>query len=144
MKIETILARKGSDVLSLRPEDTIQTAATLLATNKIGALPVRDSSGALVGILSERDIIKGIHAEGCKMLDLLVGDLMTRKVTTCTPDADVTEVQKIMDNGRFRHIPVVVENKLIGVVSLGDVVHMCIEKAETEANVMRDIAIARS
>ena len=130
-------------MISLRPEDTVHTATAILATNKIGALPVRDSEDKLVGILSERDIVKGLFQNGAACMDRLVKDLMTSKVITTTMNESVVEVQSKMHNGRFRHIPVVEDGKLMGVVSQGDVMHMCIEKAQTEANVMRELAIAR-
>lgn len=143
MKVETIIQRKGSEVISLRPEDTIQTASTILAVNKIGALPVRNGDDELVGILSERDIVRGLHKIGCECLNNLVQDLMSSKVTTCGLDDNVQDVQQKMHIGRFRHIPVIKDGKLHGVVSQGDVMHMCIEKANTEASVMRELAIAR-
>lgn len=143
MKVEMILQRKGADVISLRPEDTIQTATAILTVNKIGALPVRNGEDELVGILSERDIVKGLHAVGTDCINSTVADLMTSKVTTCTLEDDVVEVQQKMHNGRFRHIPVIKDGKLYGVISQGDVMHMCIEKAQNEANVMRELAIAR-
>jgi CBS domain-containing protein len=143
MKISTILLRKGANVISLRPEDTVQTASAILTTNKIGALPVRNSAEELVGILSERDIVKGMHQMGAACINCLVQDLMSTKVTTCTEDEDVQSVQQKMHDGRFRHIPVIKEGKLIGVISQGDVMHMCIEQAQTEASVMRELAIAR-
>ncbi|MCW8914949.1 MAG: CBS domain-containing protein [Magnetovibrio sp.] len=143
MKVEMILRRKGSDVISLRPEDTIQTAAAILTVNKIGALPVRNAEDDLVGILSERDIVKGMHANGADCINNRVRDLMTEKVITCEMDDEVVSVQDKMHNGRFRHIPVIQEGKLMGVISQGDVMHMCIEKAQTEASVMRELAIAR-
>ncbi|MBF0251287.1 MAG: CBS domain-containing protein [Alphaproteobacteria bacterium] len=144
MKIQQIIQTKGGDVIALRPEDTVQTAATVLATNKIGALPVKDANDSLIGILSERDIVKGVHKYGHKALDLLVHNLMTKEVTTCNMEDDVREVQQIMHSGHFRHIPVTQDGKLLGVISQGDVVHMCLIQAENEASVMRDIAIARS
>lgn len=143
MKISTILLRKGANVISLRPEDTVQTAAAILTTNKIGALPVRNSAEELVGILSERDIVKGLHQIGAACINSLVQDFMSTKVTTCTEDEDVQSVQQKMHNGRFRHIPVIKDGKLVGVISQGDVMHMCIEQAQTEASVMRELAIAR-
>jgi len=143
MKVEMILRRKGSEVISLRPEDTVQTAAAILSVNKIGALPVRDGNAMLVGILSERDIVKGLHKFGATCVDNRVEDLMTRKVTTCAIDDEVVDVQDKMHRGRFRHIPVVKDGRVLGVISQGDVMHMCIEKAQTEASVMRDLAIVR-
>ncbi|MEO5335772.1 MAG: CBS domain-containing protein [Magnetospirillum sp. WYHS-4] len=143
MKIRTIMARKHRDLLTLRPEDTIQTACTLLTTNKIGALPVRDSDGHLVGILSERDIVKGIYKKGNLVPGLLVGELMTRNVRTCAPDDDVKAVMESMHANRFRHMPVVDDGELVGMVSQGDVVQLRLEQSEMEAGLMRDIAIAR-
>jgi len=143
MKVELILQRKGNDVISLRPEDTVQTAAAILSTNKIGALPVKNGSEELVGILSERDIVKGLYKSGAGCINLLVSDLMTTKVATCTVSDKVKDVQQVMHNGRFRHVPVIKDGKLYGVVSQGDVMHVCIEQAQTEASVMRELAIAR-
>ena len=143
MKVEMILQRKGNDLISLRPEDTVHTASAILAVNKIGALPVKNGEEELVGILSERDIVRGLYKQGVSCLDNLVQDLMTDKVATCAVDDQVQDVQQKMHNGRFRHIPVIKDGKLFGVVSQGDVMHMCIEKAQTEASVMRELAIAR-
>lgn len=143
MKVETILQRKGTEVISLRPEDTVQTASAIMAVNKIGALPVKNGNEEVVGILSERDIVRGLYKEGTSCLDKLVQDLMTHEVATCAIEDEVQDVQQKMHNGRFRHIPVVKDGKLHGVVSQGDVMHMCIEKAQTEASVMRELAIAR-
>ncbi|MBL4614268.1 MAG: CBS domain-containing protein [Magnetovibrio sp.] len=143
MKVETILQRKGNEVISLRPEDTVQTATAILALHKIGALPVKNGDEELVGILSERDIVRGLHKIGAACLDSLVQELMSSKVVTCSMDDPVQEVQEKMHRGRFRHIPVIKDGKLHGVVSQGDVMHMCIEKAQTEASVMRELAIAR-
>jgi len=143
MKVDMILQRKGHEVISLRPEDTVQTASAILAVNKIGALPVKNGSEEVIGILSERDIVRGLYKNGVSSIDMLVKDLMTNDVATCTIDDKVKDVQQIMHTRRFRHIPVVKDGKLHGVVSQGDVMHMCIEQAQTEANVMRELAIAR-
>ncbi len=143
MIIETILKQKSDVLISLRQEDTVQTAATLLTTNKIGALPVRDKDHALIGIISERDIVKGVYMHGGDVSSLQVRELMTTNVSTCGLDDDVTDVQQRMHNNRFRHMPVVEGGKLVGVISQGDVVHLCLEQSKLEANVMRDLAFAR-
>ncbi len=143
MIIETILKHKSDVLISLRQEDTVQTAATLLTTNKIGALPVRDKDHGLIGIISERDIVKGVYMHGGDISSLQVSELMTTNVSTCSLDDDVTDVQKRMHNNRFRHMPVVEGGKLVGVISQGDVVHLCMEQSKLEANVMRDLAFAR-
>ena len=143
MKIATVLARKQNEVITLRPEDTIQTATTLLTTNKIGALPVRDMHGNMIGILSERDIVKGIYKKGGEVPNLPVGELMTRGVMTCTPDDDCKDVLQTMHTNHFRHMPVVDNGEMVGMVSQGDVIKLRLEQSEMEANVMRDIAIAK-
>jgi len=143
MKVDMILQRKGNEVISLRPEDSVQTASAILAVNKIGALPVKNGDEEVIGILSERDIVRGLYKSGVSCIDLLVKDLMTTDVATCTVNDKVKDVQNIMHTRRFRHLPVVKDGKLHGVVSQGDVMHMCIEQAQTEASVMRELAIAR-
>jgi len=143
MKVELILQRKGHEVISLRPEDTVQTASAILAVNKIGALPVKNGEEEVIGILSERDIVRGLYKNGASCIGLLVKDLMTEDVATCTVDEKVKDVQQVMHTRRFRHIPVVKDGKLYGVISQGDVMHMCIEQAQIEASVMRELAIAR-
>ena len=143
MKIETILARKGLEIFTLRAEDTIQTASALLTTNKIGALPVRNKDNELIGILSERDVVRGLYEKGVGVADLKVSDLMTENVTTCSRADDVKAVQETMSNRHFRHMPVVENNQLVGMVSQGDVVKVCLEQSQMEANVMRDIAMTR-
>ena len=143
MKVHDILERNNREAISLRPEDTIQTASNILVRNKIGAMPVVNADQEVIGILSERDIIRGLFKNGGTCVDLLVQDLMTANVTTCTPGDKVKDVQRIMHNGHFRHLPVINGGKLVGVISQGDVVHICLNMAQTEANVMRDLAIAR-
>lgn len=143
MKVHDILEQNNREAISLRPEDTIQTASHILVRNKIGAMPVVNAHHEVIGILSERDIIRGLSKNGGSCVDLLVRDLMTTKVTTCRPGDDVQDVQRIMHMGRFRHLPVINGGKLVGVISQGDVVHVCLQMAQTEANVMRDLAIAR-
>ena len=143
MNVKMILKNKGGDVISLRPEDTVQTASAILTTNKIGALPVKNSAEKLVGILSERDIVRGLHENGKSCIDLLVQDLMTNNVITCAIEESIEDIQQKMHNGRFRHIPVIEDGKICGVISQGDITHISIEKAQTEANMMRELAIAR-
>lgn len=143
MKISDILEKKQKSIVVVRPEDTIETAATLLTTNKIGAMPVRDKDGKLVGVLSERDIVRGISEKGAKALSLSVSTLMTSAVTTCSPEDEITSAIAMMHTRRFRHMPVLDNSgAMIGMISQGDLIQCKLEMAKMEVNVLRDYAIA--
>ena len=143
MKISDILKNKQKTIVTIRPEDTIETAATLLATNKIGAMPVRDETGKLAGVLSERDIVRGVAEKGGKATSLSVATLMTSTVTTCSPDDDVNDVLALMHARRFRHMPVLdADGAMVGMISQGDLVQCRLEMTKMEVNVLRDYAIA--
>lgn len=137
MKVAAILKDKGGKVVTAKPEDTVAAVADLLKREKIGAVVVTGAGGSVAGILSERDIVRAIPAKGIDLLESRAADLMTRDVVTCTPDMDVHEVQKLMTEGRFRHIPVVVDGKLTGIVSVGDVVKQRLDELEAEAGALR-------
>ena len=120
MTIATILARKGVKVVTIRPEQTLREALAMLAQHSIGALVVIDAAGTLVGILSERDIVReAVRNE--RFFDLGVDTIMTKNVITGTPAEDLTAVAITMTNKRFRHLPVLDGGKVVGVISLGDV-----------------------
>jgi len=137
MKVAAILKDKGDKVVTATPEDTIGTVADLLKREGIGAAVVTGAGGAAVGILSERDIVRAIPEHGRDLLDCRAADLMTRDVVTCTPDTDVDDVRKLMTEGRFRHVPVIVDGKLAGIVSVGDVVKQRLDELEAEAGALR-------
>jgi CBS domain-containing protein len=120
MNIKRILAVKGSNVITIGPEDTIKQAITLLNERRIGALVVTDQERRVVGILSERDIIRYIDSADAN-LDKSVSLVMTRNVVTGVPEDDVHAVAHVMTERRFRHLPVVVDGRLIGIISIGDV-----------------------
>jgi CBS domain-containing protein len=121
MTVATILARKGIKVVTVRPEQTLREALAMLAAHSIGALVVTDGTGTLVGILSERDIVReAVRNE--RFFDLAVSAIMTKNVITGQPADDLTAVATTMTNKRFRHLPVLDGGKVVGVVSLGDVV----------------------
>jgi CBS domain-containing protein len=121
MTVATILARKGIKVVTVRPETTLREALAALAHHSIGALVVVDATGTLVGILSERDIVReAVRNE--RFFDLAVSAIMTREVITGLPSDDLNAVATTMTNKRFRHLPVLDGGKVVGVVSLGDVV----------------------
>lgn len=120
MTIASILARKGVKVVTIRPEQTLREALAMLAHHAIGALVVTDATGTLVGILSERDIVReAVRNE--RFFDLGVSAIMTKTVITGQPSDDLSAVAMTMTNKRFRHLPVLDGGKLVGVISLGDV-----------------------
>jgi len=142
MTVLGLLNRHDAKIISVRPEDTVETAATLLTSNNIGALPVRDGDGGLVGVLSERDIVHALAETSDRLREMLVESLMTRDVITCRPADTVKEVMEIMRHRHIRHLPVVEEGKLVGVISQRDVMENRLEQAELEKNVLRDVALA--
>lgn len=141
MTVRAILRAKGSDVVTMSPQASVAEAAGTLADNKIGAVVLLEGE-SVVGILSERDIVRLIARHGAECLQHRIADEMTLKVTTCTEDTSIAEAMEIMTHGRFRHLPVVAENRLIGIVSIGDVVKQRIEAAEREASQIRDYIVA--
>ena len=137
MKVAAILKGKGDTVVTATPEDTVASVADILKREGIGAVVVRGAGGSVAGILSERDIVRAIPAKGADLLESRVADLMTRDVITCTPDTEVDEVRKLMTEGRFRHVPVLADGKLAGIVSVGDVVKLRLDELEAEAGALR-------
>jgi CBS domain-containing protein len=131
MTIAAILKHKGSDVAAVRAETTISDVVDLLAARRIGAVLVQDPDRALLGIVSERDIIRGLAQWGPETLTMPVEQIMTRALQTATPATSVTEAMEIMTAGRFRHLPVVVKGRLVGIVSIGDIVNA---KLQDQAN----------
>ncbi len=143
MQVGQILRNKGRDVVALPSEATLSEAARLLANKRIGALVVKDRNGAPCGILSERDVVRAVAAESVAALARPVSAYMTREVATCTELDTVEELMEMMTQGRFRHVPVLDENKqLCGLVSIGDVVKMHIEETVREAASLRQYIAA--
>lgn len=138
MTVKTILQRKGHDVLSIRPNDKIVDAVAMLAEHRIGALVVTNGDRKIVGILSERDIVRIIARAGAGALDYVVRDVMTPKVSICNENHTINEVMEIMTKGRFRHLPVEKDGHLDGIISIGDVVKRRIEDVEREADQIRE------
>src|SRR5574341_36732 len=136
MKIENILAKKGTQVFTIQPDKSLKDAIALLVRHNIGALVVVDAAGKPVGIISERDIIR----EAGKTQDLFaqpVRRVMTKDVTTGTPYDDLKSVLQTMTNRHFRHLPVVEHGKLVGIVSIGDVVKAQLDEYEGEINTLQ-------
>ncbi len=138
MTVKSILDEKGHDVVTLRPDAVISDAMNVLAEKKIGALVVTDESDKICGILSERDIVALIAADGEGALRHPVREAMTASVKLCHEDHSVNQVMEIMTRGRFRHLPVEKDGKLDGIISIGDVVKRRIEDVEREAEEIRN------
>ena len=143
MNVEQLLSGKGHDVISVQPHRTLAEAIRTLSEKRIGAVIVMGADGALVGILSERDIIRALGELGAGALESAVSRSMTSKVVTCRPQTSVDELMEIMTTGRFRHVPVVENGRVTGIVSIGDVVKHRVAAIEAESKAMRDyIAMA--
>lgn len=138
MTVKSILDAKGRDVVTLGPNATLAEAAGLLAEKRIGAVVVTDGDARILGILSERDIVRVIGQSGAAALDMRVSGVMTGKVTTCRETHTVNHVMEVMTRGRFRHLPVEKNGRLDGIVSIGDVVKRRIEEALREADQIRE------
>ncbi len=138
MTVSTILAAKGREVVTSQPHRTLHEAAKVLAERRIGALLVTDADGSLKGILSERDIVRAVATSGGEALKDPVSKHMTAKVVTCSEDDLITLVMEEMTRGRFRHLPVVKDGKLAGMISIGDVVKQRIAETEAESRSLRD------
>jgi CBS domain-containing protein len=138
MNVKTILAAKGGDITSVEPTADLAAAVKLLATHRIGALVVRGAGGRLAGILSERDIVRALAESGAEALGLPVGKVMTREVETCGENDTVASLMERMTTGKFRHMPVVEQGRLVGLISIGDVVKQRVEEFERESEAMRD------
>ncbi|MER7206178.1 CBS domain-containing protein [Streptosporangium sp. NPDC000239] len=132
MLIGKILQAKGSVVTTVRPDATVTDLLGLLAEHNIGAAVVSEDGFSIVGIVSERDIVRRLHEHGPGVLGAPVSSIMTTEVRTCSPDANADDLRQTMTTHRIRHVPVVTDGRLTGIVSIGDVVKSSIETLETE------------
>jgi CBS domain-containing protein len=135
--VSQILNTKGRNVITASSGHTMQTVARLLAEKRIGAVVVVDSSGKIEGIASERDFVRAIAAHGAKALNMPVRELMTTSVKTCTPSDTEAELMALMTEHRIRHLPVLQDGRLSGMISIGDVVKFRMEAIEREAEEMK-------
>ena len=131
--ISSILKGKGSEVVSVSPGDTVLATARVLTERGIGAALVRDAAGGVLGIISERDIVRGMANQGQGTTQLPAERLMTRDLVTITPHTSVSEAMELMTRRRVRHLPALEDGKLVGLVSIGDLVKARIDEAEHEA-----------
>ncbi len=138
MTVKTILGTKGGDVTTIEPTATVAAAAKLLSERRIGALLVLGADRRVAGILSERDIVRALAERGAAALDEPVGQVMTRKVVTCSESETVGELMERMTAGRFRHVPVVEQERLVGIISIGDVVKHRLGEMERESAALKE------
>jgi CBS domain-containing protein len=138
MDVKTILRTKGRNVTTIQPDASVAHAAELLRQRNIGAVVVVEESGAVAGIISERDIVHGVAAKGSVCLEQKVAELMTRRVHSCRLEDSVTDLMGRMTEARIRHLPVLEDGRLCGIVSIGDVVKNRLEEIEFEAEQLRE------
>ena len=137
MTVATIINEKGREVVTTGPGRTLAEVAAMLSEKRIGAVLVMQGEN-LLGILSERDIVRGLARHGADALHKLASDCMTSRVVTCRPEDTINDVMQKMTTGRFRHLPVMQNGKLAGIVSIGDIVKRRIEEVEREAEQIRE------
>ena len=140
MKVDILLDAKGCDVMTVTEDTSVSEAARSLAVNNIGVLVVADAAGRIEGIFSERDIVRGLARVGAGYLDTPVGQSMSRTVITCTRENSVDDVMDMMTGNAIRHLPVVEGEELIGVLSIVDVIHALLARAEFDKD-MRKIGV---
>lgn len=138
MHVKNILSVKGSNVLSIEPTATLEIAVRTLAQHKIGALLVLGPDRRIIGILSERDIVRVLAEQGASALTQPLAQVMTRKVFTCSPSETIAVIMERMTAGKFRHVPVIDQDQVVGVVSIGDVVKYRLQEMEHESAALRD------
>jgi CBS domain-containing protein len=138
MHVKNILSVKGSNVVSIEPTATLETAVRTLAQHKIGALLVLGPDRRIIGILSERDIVRVLAEQGASALTQPLAQVMTRKVFTCSPSETIAVIMEWMTAGKFRHVPVIEQDQVVGVVSIGDVVKYRLQEMEHESAALRD------
>lgn len=137
MKVKDILQMKGSDVSTVSKDRPIMDVVAQLTDQKIGAVVVIDSPGKVIGIVSERDIVRAMGQHGLDIARLTAADLMTSEVKTCSPDESIDAVMTTMTHGRFRHMPVIEKGALAGLVSIGDAVKGRIQDLEHEREALK-------
>jgi len=142
MNVAAILKAKGHNVVTVRPDTTLEEVVRRLAQKRIGAIVVMGASGRIDGIISERDVIRVIAERGAACLEEPVARSMTRTVQTCDVADTLDELMAIMTAGRFRHLPVVEDDALAGIVSIGDVVKHHIAEVEMEASALKGYIVA--
>lgn len=138
LSVHAILLRKGAIVFTIEPMDSLLTAAKSLTHHGIGALVVTDAENHVVGIISERDIMRALDEKESAAFEMPVAEIMTRKVVFCNRRDNLVDLMQRMTNGKFRHLPVIENGRLIGIASIGDVVKCRLEELEQESATLRE------
>jgi CBS domain-containing protein len=141
MTVAAILKDKGFKVTAVAPHDTVAAVVAILAEARIGAVLVIDETAHLQGILSERDVVRALARHGAAALALPASELMTRDITTATPNTTVAEAMATMTCGRFRHLPVIDRGELVGLISIGDVVKARMSQQEHEVDSLKSYVV---
>ena len=142
MTIRRILESKGREVVTHHPDATLEDIVNILSQRKIGAIVLLDDNGTVAGIISERDVVRVLGSTGIAAMSQPIAEIMTLKVKTCDEATSIDQAMEMMTHGRFRHLPVCEEGRLVGLVSIGDVVKRRIEDAEQDARNMREYIAA--
>ena len=137
MAVAHILKQKGAAVVTVQPADGVQAIVDILAKHRIGAVVVVDPQGCIAGIVSERDVVRAMAGDAAGVVRKTAADIMTAKVRTCTPHDSEADLMQIMTESRIRHLPVLVNGRLAGMVSIGDVVKLRMQEVEREADHMK-------
>ena len=138
MNVQIILSSKGTGVTTIEPTASVADAVKLLTGRRIGAVVVTGPEQRVIGIVSERDVVRAFGTHGPAALELPLTDVMTRRVETCVPSDSIASIMERMTAGKFRHVPVVEQGRLTGIVSIGDVVKYRLEEMEREQAALRD------
>jgi CBS domain-containing protein len=138
MHVDTILVVKGRDVRTIAPDATVADAVQRMYRERVGALVVSEDGERIAGIISDRGIMNAIAERGTAVMDEQIGQMMTKQVYTCSAHDDVSTIMATMTNRRIRHIPVVEDDRLCGIISIGDVVKHRIDEIQSEADAMRE------
>jgi CBS domain-containing protein len=138
MTVKTILSTKGSEVYTIDPTATLETAIGILSQRRIGALVVLGAEQRVIGILSERDVVLALAVTGAAALKQPLSQVMTRKVSTCTSEETISAIMEQMTTGKFRHVPVMEQERLVGIISIGDVVKHRLMEMQRESEALRD------
>jgi CBS domain-containing protein len=138
MTVKAVLSRKGTSVTTVEPTASLAASIKVLAEKRIGALVVTGAEGRIVGIISERDIVRAVSQHGAQALERPVAEFMTRNVVTCSERDTIADLMERMTEGKFRHIPVVEQGRLAGIISIGDVVKRRVEELEHDGEALQD------
>ncbi len=139
MRISEVIRRKGTEVFTIAPSASVQQLVELLGKHRIGSLVVSEDDGeTLVGIVSERDVMRGLSEQGTAIMQVSVANIMTAEVISCVPEDELEKLARVMTDRRIRHLPVVVEGHLEGLVSIGDIVKHRIDELQAERDHLAD------